>query len=138
MNVRKLRKRIRASAFEEVYITLAQKGCDFTLNELAKIFPKSDSIRMYTFLMYAISQNEDIQKHLTICDYLCFMDPYVSGADALIRWHLIRALEISPENIAVLKWITSIYCGNPDSPFSEEELDRYHQHLIAFEEEGPV
>ena len=57
----------------------------FNFEELARDFPKIDSQKMYMFLMYAISQKEDVEKHLAICYYLYFRDPYIVGADHLIR-----------------------------------------------------
>lgn len=106
----------------------------FNFEELARDFPKIDSQKMYMFLMYAISQKEDVEKHLAICYYLYFRDPYIVGADHLIRWHLIQALKLSPYDERVLKnWIFGVYSGNPDCPFTKKELEDYKCRLYQSE-----
>ena len=107
---------------------LSMVSYEFSFDHLSHDFPKVNSLTMYAFLMYVISQEESPDKHLAICNYLTFMDPYILGADALIRWHLIRALELDPENQEVLRWIL-FYDGNPDCPFSQAQLEEYRRTL---------
>ena len=124
MNIKMIAKQIKDYNFCEAYEELYANGYTFCFNHLTRDLPKLNS--HYVFLMYAISRHEDVEKHLSICYYLYFMDPYIAGADSLIRWHLMQALKISPCDEKVLRdWIFGIYAGNPDSPFSEEELS-YH------------
>ena len=86
--------------------------------------------------MFLISQKEDVDRHLAICNYLYFINPYICGADRLIRWHLIRILDISPRNpIAIREWIFGIYNGNPDCPFSNIELMEYKKVLNELQDE---
>lgn len=118
--------------FCEAYSELAKNNYVFSFDNLSRDFPKLNSQQMYMFLMYTISKHEDVEKHLSICSYLYFMEPYVLGADSLIRWHLMQALRISPCNIRVLRdWIFGIYNSNPDSPFNESELLNYKKMLDA-------
>ena len=102
---------------------------EFSFDHLSHDFPKVNSLTMYAFLMYVISQEESPDKHLTICNYLTFMEPTILGADALIHWHLTRALELDPRNRDVLRWILSVYDGNPDCPFSQAQLEEYRRTL---------
>ena len=80
---------------------------------------------MYAFMMFVISQEEDATKHITICNYLYFMNPYINGADQIIRWHVLRALEMFPQSISMIRcWAMSIYDGNPDCPFTDAEWQK--------------
>lgn len=86
---------------------------------------------MYLFMMYAISQKEDAEKHVIICYVLFFGKPYIAGDDSLIYWHLKRALEISPYDPNILgNWVFGVYGANPDCPFNEEELEDFEKHYI--------
>ena len=128
IKMKNVQKMIRYMDFAGAYQKLSELNYCFDFKNLAQDFRKIDSLKMYMFLMYAISQAEDVEKHLSICDYLYFMEPYVTGADTLIKWHLLRVLEISPCRHEVFEnWIFGIYNGNPDNPFTEEDLIRYSQ-----------
>lgn len=126
MDRKVIQRQINKLDFPKAYSQLCEEGYIFDFRNLSRDFPKIKSMTMYLFLMYAISQNESAEKHLAICNYLYFMEPYIGGADSLIRWHLLQALHIAPQDQAVLKsWICDIYSGNPDCPFTEEELAEY-------------
>ena len=120
-----IQQQIMQLDFLNAYENLTCLNYDFRYESIAKDFKEVDSITMYTFMMYAISQNEDAAKHITICTYLYFMNPYINGADKLIRWHILRALEMFPESVSMICcWVMSIYNGNPDCPFTDTELQK--------------
>lgn len=126
--MKNIQKMIKCMNFTCAYQKLDELDYSFNFKNLTRDFPKINSLNMYMFLMYAISQSENVEKHLSICCYLYFMDPYINGADTLIKWHILRALEISPNNQSVFKdWVFGIYNGNPDCPFDEKELAIYRQ-----------
>lgn len=130
MDPKKIQRMITGLDFENAYHALREEKYSFEFQNLAKDFPKVNSSVMYLFLMYAISRDESTEKHIAICNYLYFMDPYIRGADSMIRWHLLRALEISPNNQTVLRdWIFGVYDGNPDCPFTQEELAEFRKKL---------
>ena len=129
MNRKILQDKINNYDFQTPYKMLCAEDYMFCFEHLAVDFPKVNSLTMYAFLMYAISQRETSIKHLAICNYLYFMEPYVVGADALIKWHLDRAQDIDMNNEQVLGWILSVYSGNPDSPFAESQLDSFRKTL---------
>ena len=135
MNTKSIQKQIIKKDFNNAYNELCKNHYTFNFDDLKRDFPKINSQTMYIFLMYAISINEDVEKHLAICYYLYFIPPYILGADSLIRWHLMKALDISPYDERVLKhWIFGIYAGNPDVPFSEKELQDYSDRLSKIEQ----
>ena len=110
------------------YERLKKINYSFCYTDLSEDFYGIKSTIMYMFLMYAISQEETVEKHLSICYYLYFEEPYANGSDSLIKLHLLRVLQLSPDNTSVLdNWVFGIYNGNPDCPFSDEELSAYHK-----------
>ena len=109
--------------FEKAFLELQECNYSFEFNELSLDFPKVDCLKMYLFLIYCIIKDEDIEKHFSICYYLYFMDPYIHDSDVIIKHHLLRILEISPKDKRVYEnWILGIYNGNPNSPFTNEEI----------------
>lgn len=130
MKKNKVQKNIVNLNFKVSYDAMKNNNYNINFNNLSRDFHKVDTKTMYMFLMYAISQDETVDMHLAICNYLYFMDPYIYGADMLIKWHLTQALKISPYNSEVLtNWIFGVYNGNPDCPFSEAELSMYRQRI---------
>lgn len=126
--MKNIQKMINHMNFACAYQELSELNYVFNFNNLTRDFPKINSLKMYVFLTYAISQSEDIEKHISICYYLYFMEPYINGADALIKWHILRVLELSPSNQSVFEnWIFGIYNGNPECPFDETELAIYRK-----------
>ena len=130
MSIKNVKKQFKKLEFSLVFEQLEKQNYCFSFENLTHDFPGIDSQTMYLFLMFLNSQKETPDIHLIICKCLYFMEPYMVGADNLIKWHLTRALEISPNNQDVLKnWIFGIYAANPDCPFTDLELKEYRQRL---------
>ena len=116
--------------FIDAYSKLSEKSYSFSFKDLSRDFPKVNSNTMYMFLMYAIAKEETPNKHFAICNYLYFMEPYIVGADILIKYHLKRVMEICPNDLTVLNdWVFGVYESNPDCPFSDEELAYYKDKI---------
>ncbi len=130
MNYKDIEKKINKFDFVNAYNDLCTENFGFKFSNLTQYFPKVKATTMYLFLTYAISINESVELHLSICNYLYFMDPYILGADRLIKTHLNRILEIDYYNTDALKnWIFGVYYGNPDNPFTLEELIEYKKRI---------
>jgi len=125
VKMKNIQNQIAQLDFSNAYETLKSLDYDYGFRNVSRDFKKIDSIKMYAFMMFAVAKDEDIVKHLTICNYLFFINPYINGADEIIRWHILRSLEISPESVDVIRnWVMSVYSGNPDCPFTENELQK--------------
>ena len=120
---------IKRHDYRAAYEEMKANRIPFDFDSISTYFKKNDAVSMYRFLMYAISREETAQLHLAICYYLFFMDPIFSDNDSLIKWHLVRAFDISHDEDVLNNWIFGIYSGNPDCPFSDEELDYYRTFL---------
>lgn len=126
MYMKSIQQSIIKLDFCGAYKELVSLNYDFCFENIVRDFKKVDSVKMYAFMMYAISQKEEITKHITICNYLYFMNPYINGADKIIRWHILRALELFPNSVSIIgRWVIDIYDGNPDCPFSDEEMYQF-------------
>ena len=124
MSLQAVQNQIIQLDFLKAYEHLKSLNYDFCFENTARDFKKVNSVTMYAFMMFVISQ-EDATKHMTICNYLYFMNPYISGADQIIRWHILRALEMFPQSASMIRcWVMSIYDGNPDCPFTDVELQK--------------
>ena len=105
------------------------KNISFDFQSLSTNIKIDNAIQMYCFLMYAISKKETAEIHLSICNYLSFMEPHITDDDSLIKWHLVRAFDISHDAEVLNNWIFGVYSGNPDCPFSNDELAYYRSFL---------
>jgi hypothetical protein len=117
--------------YNPLYQKLEEFGFRYDLEEFTKTFNGVCGEKKYAFLMYAIAKNETPALHLLICDLLSYTDTFFFDKYTLQKWHLKRALEISPNNVDVLQWVTCTFNGHPDSPFDADELLVYNQLLDA-------
>ncbi len=113
---------LKSCDYEKAYNLMEREHASYDLNTLVKFFPKCNSLSLYTFLMYSISKNETVEKHLAICQCLYFLNPYILDSDSLIRWHAYRAFSIEDVHQKMKSWIIEIYGTNPASPFDHCEL----------------
>ena len=129
----KLKKYIQSGDYFTAYNLIESANISFDFRSLSSYTEGIDAIQIYRFLMYAISKNETAELHITICNYIFFVKPHFTDEDSLIKWHLVRAFDLS-HDIAILKnWIFGVYSGNPDCPFSDKELDYYRKFLFLIE-----
>ena len=99
-----LEKKLFEGQFFEVYEHLIQEHVKFKIEDLVLLFPDANRYLLYTFIMYAISREETVEKHLAICDVLLYLEPCFLGDYDLIAWHLRQSLKISPNDVKVLQW----------------------------------
>lgn len=116
--------------YNDVYNYLDTIKFSYSLEDFAKISNGISSEKKYAYLTYAISKKETVERHLLICEFLLFTDTFFYDVYVVLKWHLKRALEISPNNIKVLQWIVSTFNNHPDSPFNKEELLEYNSILM--------
>lgn len=124
-------KKMKKGFFQSVYEELKSAGYEYTLDAFTRDFKNVSSEMKFAYLQYLIAKEETADIHLLLCDFLMWTDTFFFDYYPVLNWHLKRALEISPNNIKVLQWITCIFNGHPDSPFSEEELAAYNEKLSS-------
>ena len=129
-----IERQIKKRLYFDAYKSLISEGFSFSLNNIVTCFPKLNSIQIYMFLMYTISKKETIEKYIAICENLLYINPYIEDSYSLISWHLREALKFFPKNITIEHWIIDIFWGNPDSPFTNQELYQYAADIL---EENP-
>lgn len=115
--------------YSALYEKLEEDKFNYVLEEYSKTFRNVTSEKKYTYLTYAIAKSETPNLHLLICDLLLYTDLFFHDMYTVQKWHLKRALEISPNNKEVLQWIVDIFSNHPDSPFNEDELSYYNKIL---------
>lgn len=120
-----LKKAFKKCDYEKVFGVLEQNQFTYTLNNLIKILPKCDSKSLYLFLMYSISKKETTEKHITACECLLYIEPYVYEANNLIRWHIMRALESKSNLHQIMSWVIEVFGEDPSSPFTKEEISLF-------------
>jgi hypothetical protein len=135
--MKKLKMMLSDGSYNALYQKLEEIHFCYDLEGFAKTFEGVGSEKKYAFLMYAIAKNEKPDLHLLICDLLSYTDTFFFDRYTLQKWHLKRALEISPNNIQALQWIICTFDGHPDSPFSTEELVNYSKKLEELQRAPP-
>lgn len=120
-----LSKYLKKYNFETVFNILENSKFSYTIDSIVAKFPKCNSILLYSFLMYSISKKETVQKHIAVCECLRYIDPRIFESNAIIRWHVLRALEIKENDLKVATWAIEVFSSDPSSPFSPEEMTRF-------------
>ena len=121
---------LKQNDFEKAYNALEKMDFEYTLSNLTRVFPNCNLILLYTFLMYSISKKETIQKHLSICECLTYMEPYIYESTFMVRWHINHALSLQEDSEKIMAWVIEVYGADPSSPFSEIELTTFAQNVI--------
>lgn len=118
--------------YNALYEKLVEEKFQYFIEEFSEAFKNVASEKKYAYLTYAVAKSETPDLHLLICDLLLYTDLFFYDMYTVQKWHLKRALEISPNNKEVLQWIVDIFSNHPDSPFSLEELSDYNNilHLL--------
>ncbi|NLZ46461.1 MAG: hypothetical protein GX896_07185 [Clostridiales bacterium] len=127
--MKKLKKMLSEGAYDSLYMELDENNFFYDIENFTTAFDGVKSEKKYAYLTYAIARNETPNLHLLLCDLIYYTDRFFYDVYTMQKWHLKRALEISPNNIDVLKWITTIFNEHPDSPFSKYELAIYNKQL---------
>lgn len=122
-------KMMSEGLYSALYRKLKEDKFHYVLEEFSKAFNNVASEKKYAYLMYAIAKCETPDIHLLICDLFLYTDLFFDDMYTVQKWHLKRALEISPNNKEVLQWIVDIFRNHPDSPFSVKELSDYDSTL---------
>lgn len=117
--------------YKDVYEILSEENFSFSFSDVLEKFPRIDGSQLYMFYMYAISRNETGKRHLAASETLLYLDPYMDGADDLIRWHLIRGMQINPLDISIVRFAVRTYYKRESSPFSDKELLGYARLVEA-------
>ena len=124
-------KMMSEGLYRALYEKLEEDKFQYIIEEYSKAFSNVSSEKKYTYLTYAIAKLETPDLHLLICDLLLYTDLFFDDMYTLQKWHLKRALEISPNNKEVLQWIVDIFSNHPDSPFNGDELSYYNKKLSS-------
>ena len=130
MNLTKLLKK---RDFETAYNILEEQGFVYSINNVAKIFPKCNSLLLYAFLMYAVSKEDTAEKHTTICECLIYIEPYINEANSLVYWHIMHVLSVEKGRIKAMSWAIELFGADPSSPFSIMELEAFAKCVLEEE-----
>jgi len=130
------KKKIIKGKYSEIYESLNKEIDLYSIELLVKFIPKTKSILLYNYLIYATSRNESIDKYLTILDLLEFWassDQFVDDYYSLMRWHALRAISLFLDSVDIQKWIIDVYYGNPTPPFSNDEFIQFAEDILKKE-----
>ena len=125
-----INKLIKTYRFPEAYQEVIKTNAEFSFDYLYIHLKKINTETVVLFLIYANTIEEDISKYLCILNYLYFIAPYVVGNDIIIYHFVKEALAFSPNDSKILSWVLSVYGGNPDCPFSENELSEFRKLIM--------
>lgn len=124
-----LNKLLSEGLYNQLYEKLNSLNFQYNIEEFTRTFNKVSSEKKYAYLMYVIARAETPELHILMCNFLLFTDTFFFDMYPVQRWHLKRALEISPNNKSVLGWIIDIFNLHPDCPFTKEEMKQYRPAL---------
>lgn len=129
-----IQKNLNKGNYQEVYQELKSRKYCYSIDNFTRDFKKISSEKKFSFLHYVIANEESPALHILICEFLMYTDTFFYDIYSVIKWHLKRALEISPGNTSVLQWIICTFSDFSGSPFSEDELSDYKKILNNYSE----
>lgn len=105
------------------------KKIEFSIDNLYREFKETDEFRMYTFIQYVLACEPSVEAHLAAATLVLYGGMNFDGDFVLARQHLIDALKIEPNNLKVLEYILITFPGCPDSPFSDDEIEKFREQF---------
>lgn len=115
--------------YHSVYEILKTKEYDYTIDNLEKDFAKVSSTDKFCYLLYLLSKDCSVKNTLLLCDFLMYTDTFFYDIHPVIKMFIRRALELFPNEQALLEWVVYIYETHPDSPFEETEMITFKEQL---------
>lgn len=115
--------------FKSLYELLEEENYKYTIDNFERNFKKYSSTDKFSYLIYLIARERNVENTLLICDFLMFTDTFFDDVHTVIYDFLCQGLQIFPDNTELLQWIVSIYEGHPDSPFTLSELAEIKMRL---------
>lgn len=129
---------LKKKDFETAYNMLDKQGFVYSISNVVKMFPRCDSLLLYAFLMYAVSKEDTVEKHITICECLIYINPYIYEANSLVYWHIMHALSLGEKRIKAMSWAIEVFGSDPSSPFSNTELETFAKCVIEEEPNNKI
>ncbi len=123
--MKELKNMMLNGLYSVLYEKLANMHFDYNLEAFTEMFNGVCSEKKYAYLIYVMAKSETTDLHLLICDFLSYTDTFFVDRYTVQKWHLKRALEISPNNVKVMSWIIDEFYDHPDSPFKNNEIYQY-------------
>lgn len=114
---------MKSGEFNYVYNSLKEKNYDYSLDNLSKDFSSVDSKDMYCYLIYLLSVEHSPFYYILLCDYILYLGTFFYDIHPVIHMFMKQALEEHSYNESIINWIIATYQNNPDSPFSNDELE---------------
>ncbi len=123
---------IKHGLYSKAYDIFESIAGGYTFDSILDTFPKLSTKEYYCYLMYAISRDETPDKHMTLCQILMFMKPFIDDDYSIIYWHIKRVINLFPEYIDIKIWVLDVFWGCPTSPLSDEEFYDFAKVILEF------
>ncbi len=115
--------------YHSIYTILKERKYNYTLENIESDFGKIDSNNKFCYLVYLLSREYSVRNVLLICNFLMYTDTFFYDIHPVIRMIVQHAVEFFPTDNALLEWIISTYENHPDSPFTNEEINKYRAKI---------
>ena len=123
--MKKLSQLWKKHNYNSIYSVLSEKNYNYTLGNIERDFRKIDSSNKFCYLIYLLSRDYSVKNVLLICDFLTYTDTFFYDIHPVIRMITQHAIEFFPTDNTLLEWIILTYENHPDSPFTNEEINKY-------------
>ena len=127
--MKKINNQILSGDYEQAFMELENINYSYSIDDLQKDFPKIKNITLYSFLMYLLYKEERPIFHFSLCQLLMY-DPFFYNKNIAIYKHVMHCFEIAPYYTKLYQWVIDEYDGNPDSPFSLNEMELFKITII--------
>ena len=131
--IRQLNRFLKQRDYVALYYHLKSANYVYNIDAWSRDFGHADDDKQFGYLMHLLSMDYSVDNVLLICDYILYCSKYWIF-DLQVRFILDHALSLYPSDRRLINTLLSTYIGNPDSPYSVQELDKYQEILNHLEE----
>lgn len=108
--------------YYSLYCYLNSISFEYKLETFQKCFKGLNENEIFNYLVFLLSKDPSATNVIFVCDYLIYMNPPFYDVYSVIGMFLRYSLSIKKDE-KLIEWILITFEGNPDSPFSLQELE---------------
>ncbi len=113
---------LRRGEYSSLYEELNREGVVYTLENLCSHFKKFAAKDIFYYVIYAISREDTVDRYITACEILEYLDQFVDDNYSLVRWLVSKGISTINDSSELKKWVVETYYSSPCGPLKKEEM----------------
>ena len=124
---------LKRGEYSLLYKELNGDDMPYNLENICKPFKKINASGIYYFMIYSLSRRETVDRYITICEVLEYLDQFVDDNYSLMRWYISKGIDSVSDPLKLKKWIIETYYSSLCGPYEENELIIFAKDILNSE-----